>query len=100
MSQDAQATPSALLLEAVDQALAGDWPAAHRIVQDHEADRFAAWIHAVVHRMEGDLGNARYWYGRCGRELREHVSTDAELREIRALLVAAAPRSEKGSRRS
>jgi hypothetical protein len=71
------------LLEAVDKALGGDWQAAHVIVQDHD-DAVAAWIHAVVHRMEGDLGNARYWYGRCGRSLREGVSADAELREIRA----------------
>jgi hypothetical protein len=76
-----------LLLRAVGQALAGDWQAAHVIVQDYEADPFAAWIHAVVHRMEGDLGNARYWYSRCGRELRANVSTEAELREIQAALL-------------
>jgi hypothetical protein len=74
------------LLEAVEKALGGDWQAAHVIVQDHEDDAHAAWIHAVVHRMEGDLDNARYWYGRCGRSLREGVSTDAELREIRAAI--------------
>jgi hypothetical protein len=75
------------LLEAVERALAGDWPAAHVIVQDHEEDAVAAWIHAVVHRMEGDLANARYWYRRCGRPLREGVATDAELREIRDALL-------------
>lgn len=74
------------LLDAVERALAGDWQGAHVIVQDHEADAMAAWIHAVVHRMEGDLGNARYWYGRCRRRLREDVSIDAELREIKAAL--------------
>ena len=74
----------ARLLEAVGKALAGDWQAAHAIVQDHEGDARAAWIHAVVHRIEGDLDNARYWYGRCGRSLREGVSTEVELREIRA----------------
>jgi len=58
------------LLEAVRQALAGDWQAAHGIVQEHEGDPTAAWIHAVVHRMEGDPDNARYWYGRCGRSRR------------------------------
>lgn len=89
MSQDAPA--NAVLLEAVDRALEGDWQAAHRIVQDHEADPAAAWIHAVVHRMEGDLANARYWYRCCRRELRAEVSTGAELREIRAALLAAAP---------
>jgi hypothetical protein len=70
------------LREAVELALAGDWQRAHVIVQEYEADEVASWIHAVCHRMEGDLGNARYWYGRCGRALREDVSTDAELREI------------------
>jgi hypothetical protein len=79
---------SGRLLEAVGKALAGDWPAAHVIVQAHEEDALAAWIHAVVHRMEGDLGNAGYWYRRCGRTLREDVPTDVELREIRAALRA------------
>jgi hypothetical protein len=74
------------LLEAVELALRGDWQAAHLIAQAHEEDEIANWIHAVVHRMEGDLGNARYWYGRCGRALREETSTAAELREIRAAL--------------
>jgi hypothetical protein len=75
------------LLDAVAKALAGDWPATHLVVQDpSETDATAAWIHAVVHRMEGDLGNARYWYARCGRILREGVSTEAELREIAAAL--------------
>lgn len=76
------------LLEAVDQALAGDWQAAHLIVQECEDDTIASWIHAVVHRMEGDVGNARYWYRRCQRELPEEVSADAELREIKATLTA------------
>jgi hypothetical protein len=75
------------LVEAVDLALGGDWPSAHRIVQELEGDAIANWIHAVVHRMEGDLGNARYWYRRCGRELREGLSFEAELEEIRALLM-------------
>jgi hypothetical protein len=82
-------TPAALvpvLLRAVREALGGDWQAAHVIVQEHEGDAIAAWIHAVVHRMEGDLGNAHYWYRRCGRELREGVSTELELREIESLL--------------
>lgn len=76
----------AVLLGAVEQAVAGDWRAAHAVVQEREGDETADWIHAVVHRMEGDLGNARYWYARCGRELREGVSTEAELREIEAAL--------------
>jgi predicted SpoU family rRNA methylase len=75
------------LAEAVQLALRGDWQAAHSIVQEHEDDPVASWIHAVVHRMEGDLGNANYWYRRCRRELREDVTTEAELREIEKMLV-------------
>ena len=74
------------LLEAVELALGGDWQAAHLIAQDHEDDEMANWIHAVVHRMEGDLSNARYWYKRVGRQLREDVTTEAELLEIGAAL--------------
>jgi len=74
------------LKHAAELALGGDWHAAHAIVQEYEEDPIAAWIHAVVHRMEGDLGNARYWYRRCRRELDESVSTEAELREIGATL--------------
>jgi hypothetical protein len=74
------------LREAVSHALAGDWEKAHLIVQDHDENRIANWIHAIVHRMEGDLGNARYWYGRSGRELREGLSTSDELEEVRAAL--------------
>jgi len=74
------------LRRAVALAQTGDWSSAHEIVQDLEGNEIAAWIHAVVHRMEGDLDNARYWYGRCRRELRSTLSTQAELKEIEALL--------------
>jgi hypothetical protein len=76
----------AKLVAAVELALKGDWQGAHLVAQDHEGDELADWIHAVAHRMEGDLGNARYWYGRCRRQLRDDVSVDAELGEIRAAL--------------
>lgn len=82
-------TPSPLtpkLLDAVERAMTGDWQTAHAIVQEHEEDAIANWIHAVCHRMEGDVSNARYWYGRIRREYREEVSTEAELREIQAAL--------------
>jgi hypothetical protein len=74
------------LLAAVHQALGGDGQAAHLVAQDHEGEPLANWLHAVVHRMEGDLGNAAYWYGRCGRALRPEVSTQVELKEIEAAL--------------
>ena len=42
-------------------AAKGDWDAAHKIVQD-ESDANSAWVHAYLHRVEGDLSNAGYWY--------------------------------------
>ena len=44
----------------------GDWEKAHTIIQDIE-DKTAAWIHAFLHRKEGDISNADYWYHRAGR---------------------------------
>ena len=78
--------PVAELRQAVEIALTGDWQAAHLIAQKYEDDDVASWIHAVVHRMEGDLANARYWYRRVGRELRDDVTTQDELHEIGVLL--------------
>jgi hypothetical protein len=48
-------------LAALWWAAKGDWHAAHRIVQDEDTTD-AAWVHAYLHRVEGDLDNARYWY--------------------------------------
>jgi hypothetical protein len=76
------------LLGAVQTALGGDWQAAHLVAQKHETEPLANWLHAVVHRMEGDVDNASYWYGRCGRTLRTQVSTVAELKELEAALSA------------
>jgi hypothetical protein len=69
------------LLQAIQLALADQWDAAHRTAQQYEGDATASWIHAVLHNIEGDLGNSRYWYHRAGKL--DHV-TD----EPRAELVA------------
>jgi hypothetical protein len=53
-------------LQALWWAAKGDWDKAHRLVQD-EKDRDAAWVHAYLHRVEGDLDNARYWYRQAHR---------------------------------
>jgi hypothetical protein len=47
-------------------AAKGDWDQAHKIVQD-EPSADAAWVHAYLHRVEGDLGNAGYWYRQAGK---------------------------------
>jgi hypothetical protein len=76
----------AQLADAVERALAGAWKEAHEIVQQDERNELSCWIHAVLHRQEGDLPNAQYWYARCGRRLRKSVTPEDELREIRATL--------------
>jgi hypothetical protein len=54
------------LSRALDLLDAGDWQAAHEIVQQ-ESSPLAAWLHGIVHTLEGDLDNARYWYRRAER---------------------------------
>ncbi len=46
----------------------GDWDKAHTMIQDIN-DRDASWIHAYLHRKEGDTGNATYWYSRAGKQI-------------------------------
>jgi hypothetical protein len=53
-------------LAALWWAAKGRWDEAHKIVQD-EDDANSAWVHAYLHRVEGDLGNAGYWYRRAGQ---------------------------------
>jgi hypothetical protein len=57
-------------LQALWWAGKGDWERAHKIVMDDESKE-AAWVHAYLHRAEGDLPNARYWYRRAGQEPEE-----------------------------
>lgn len=75
------------LIRAVELAGAGDWEAAHRLVQSRE-DRTAYWLHAVLHKIEGDEANSRYWYGRAGRAYEEYTDPAAELAAIRDALSA------------
>lgn len=53
-------------LAALWWAAKGDWDNAHAIVQD-EGGVDAAWVHAYLHRAEGDPGNAGYWYRQAGK---------------------------------
>lgn len=54
------------LLRALWHDARGQWDEAHRIAQDVE-DADGAWVHAYLHRKEGDHGNAAYWYRRAGK---------------------------------
>jgi hypothetical protein len=58
----------------------GDWATAHRIVQVLY-DRDAMWVHAYLHRKEGDLGNSSYWYSRANKPMSK-LSLDEEWVEI------------------
>jgi hypothetical protein len=55
-------------LQALWWAAKGDWDKAHRTVMD-ETSREAAWVHAYLHRVEGDDGNAGYWYRQARRKV-------------------------------
>ena len=69
-------TPHTIAIEA---ALAADWRRAHEIVQELN-DPLACWIHAILHKMEGDAGNSRYWYNRAGdREYEDFADPRTEL---------------------
>jgi len=70
------------LIAAAETALAGDWHKAHEIVQQDEHDPMACWIHAVLHKIEGDSWNSRYWYARTDHRYEEWRDTPSELRFI------------------
>jgi hypothetical protein len=78
------------LARAVELLEAGAWPAAHEIVQQDDS-ALAAWLHGIVHTLEGDLDNAQYWYRRAKRTFpgREAVRDE----------IAAARRTLEGSPR-
>ena len=67
------------LAEAADLMQRGDWQAAHAIVQQDEESPLACWAHGIVHIMEGDLANARYWYARAKRAFPASPAVAAEL---------------------
>jgi hypothetical protein len=64
-----EATPPSglsLALQALWHDAKGDWDTAHERAQEQE-DRTGAWVHAYLHRKEGDETNASYWYRRAGK---------------------------------
>lgn len=67
----------AQLLQACNLALAGDWDKSHKIAQDYN-DSTANWIHAVLHKIEGDEWNSKYWYARTQGKKYEDFSDARE----------------------
>ena len=72
---------------AVQAALDGDWHKSHNIAQDYSDDvnnaNMANWIHAVLHKIEGDEWNSKYWYARThGKHYADFSDAREELRAI------------------
>ncbi|CAJ0886660.1 hypothetical protein AMST5_03728 [freshwater sediment metagenome] len=67
----------------------GNWDGAHKCV-DTRDDANSMWVHAYLHRKEGDVANARYWYARAGRPPQDGP-LDEEWAEIATALLAALP---------
>jgi hypothetical protein len=74
------------LLQALWYEARGDWERAHKITQKENGTE-ACWVHAYLHRKEGDLGNAGYWYARAKRDVSSD-SLDHEWRVIVSALLA------------
>lgn len=85
LSQDKPDPTLPSLLQALWLEAHGDWDRAHKLTQKQDSAD-AAWVHAYLHRREGDLSNARYWYRRAGRD-EPDISLEQEWRAISAALI-------------
>ena len=74
-----------LAVQALWQVAKGDWDQAHKLAQDQD-DGAGAWVHAHLHRVEGDLRNAGHWYRKANREVSE-APLPKEWDEIAAALL-------------
>ena len=70
------------LERAIDHLAAGEWQKAHEIVQKDKST-LAAWLHGIVHILEGDLDNARGWYKRAERDFPGADAAPAEIAAAR-----------------
>ncbi len=70
------------LIKGVEHAIEGEWESAHKVAQSDAADRDYCWLHACLHKIEGDEGNARYWYRRANRTFDPALSVLDELATV------------------
>ncbi len=77
--------PSHAYLEAIQLIEKGDWEASHQLIQRYNTE-MACWIHAHLHRIEGDLWNANYWYKRAGK-IPSTLSFAEEQAEIKSYIL-------------
>ena len=73
------------LLKALWYEARGSWDKAHKLAQNQSGPD-AAWVHAYLHRQEGDPSNARYWYNRAGKDT-SHLSPQEEWKTIAVALL-------------
>ena len=73
------------MVKAVRHLEAGDWEAAHMLVQK-DATSLGCWAHGIVHLIEGDLDNAKYWYRKAHRALPHGNTAIAEIAALKATL--------------
>ncbi|MDQ6902489.1 MAG: hypothetical protein M3139_05685 [Bacteroidota bacterium] len=85
LSKEELPQTGSVYLDSLWYAGKGNWDKAHTLIQDVD-DRNAAWIHAYLHRQEGDISNADYWYRRAGKKSPD-VSIEKEWKEIVAALI-------------
>ena len=86
LSKERPPAGSSPLLQALWHDGKNNWQKAHEIAQDIETSD-GSWIHAYLHRKEGDSSNAAYWYRRAGKPLPD-VSLDTEWKQIVSALLA------------
>ena len=78
------------LVRAVRLLQEGDWETAHPIAQK-SSSALGRWAHGIVHLLEGDLDNARYWYDRAGREFSRGIDIADEIEQLRLAVHGAEP---------
>lgn len=62
-------------IKVLDLARDGNWDEAHKYIQQY-TDNLSCLIHAYLHRVEGDIGNAQYWYDRVGEDMPDNTLED------------------------
>ena len=75
-----------VLRSAVAHLERGDWQAAHEIIQKAEESPLSCWAHGIVHLMEGDVPNARYWYRQAKRAFPDTRAIAQEITALKAMI--------------
>ncbi|MBE0589812.1 MAG: hypothetical protein CVU36_00125 [Betaproteobacteria bacterium HGW-Betaproteobacteria-9] len=82
----------------LDHLHAGRWNEAHNLVQSDSSER-GAWLHGIVHIVEGDLEDAEYWYTQANRQFRSRGTLNEELERFARELANAPDTHQKGDTR-